>query len=155
MEDSMAHRDDEDELEQIVRKDKPGFTIERRGEPRRGRKDVSLPSDSTPDTEHLRTKARELERGAKAKPGGPKARKGSDAGSSESSDPLVEKYLGKRSSAKDDTGRHPTATRGADTDDIRIVDVRPEHASDSPDRPMKPKKVIISRSAKKIIGEQG
>jgi hypothetical protein len=149
----MAHRGEEDELEQIVRKDKPGFTIERRGEV--GRKDVGLPSDSTPDTEHLRTKARELEGGPKASRGGQKARKRSDAGSAESSDPLVRKYLGKPGSAKDDATRYPADTGGDSGDDIRIVDVRPEHASDNPDRPMKPKKVIISRSAKKIIGEQG
>jgi hypothetical protein len=145
-------RDEKDELEQIVRKDKPGFTIERRAEV--SRKDVSLPSDSTPDTQHLRSKAREIERGEKPNPPGQKARKGSDRGTSGSSDPLVEKYLGKAASAKD-AMRSTSAPQRDAGDDIRIVDVRPENPSDSPDRPMKPKKVIISRSAKKIIGEQG
>ena len=126
----MANRDELDELDRIVRKEKPGFTIDKRARPKRPRRDTNMPSERTPDTVELRAKAKKilesLEGKVRARPG-----RAPRAGQATPADP-------------------------ADTDDdIRIVNIRPELPDDSPDQLRKPRKVIISLSNERIIGEQG
>jgi hypothetical protein len=116
----MASRDEYDELEKIVREQKPGFTIERRADPKRPRRDTDKPSVGTPDIDQLKAKAQEI------------------LGQALRPDQATE------------------ASGAADTDDdIRVVNIRPDRPSDSPDQLRRPRKVIISRSEGKIIGEQG
>jgi hypothetical protein len=122
----MASRDEYDELEKIVREQKPGFSIDRRARPGRTRVDIDIPSESTPDIEDLQAKAEEILEGKK------RTRRGS--------------------ASREDS---PNASRAADADDIRIVNVRPDHPVDRADLPSRSKKVIISRSTGRIIGEQG
>jgi hypothetical protein len=123
----MTNRDEYDELEKIIRAQKPGFTIDRRALPKRPRSETDVPSEPTPDTDELRAKAEEILEGKVG------ARRGQarGAGQSISADPV-------------DTD-----------DDIRIVNIRPEHPDDSPDQFGEPRKVIISRSKGRIVGEQG
>lgn len=116
----MARRDEYDELEKIVREQKPGFTIDRRADPKRPRKDEDKPSVGTPDIDRLKAKAQEI--------------------------------LGE--ALKEDQATE--AGGAADTDDdIRIVKIRPVRPSESPDQLRRPRKVMISRSERKIIAEQG
>jgi hypothetical protein len=122
----MASRDEYDELEKIVREQKPGFTIDRRAEPEPTRGDTDIPSEGTPDIEDLKAKADEILDGKKRTQRGSASRK----------------------ARSNDSG-------AADADDIRIVYLRPDHPIDSADQPTRPKHVIISLTDKQIIGEQG
>jgi hypothetical protein len=116
----MPSRDEWDELEKIVREQKPGFTIERRAEPKRPPRDSDKPLVGTPDIDKLKAKAKEI------------------LGQALKEDPATE------------------ASDPADQDDdIRVVSIRPVRPSDGPEPLRRPRKVIISRSARKIIAEQG
>jgi hypothetical protein len=122
----MPSRKDYDELDKIVRQQKPGFTIDRRARPGRTRADKSTRTQGTPDVDDLKAKAENLLRFKK------RTRRGS-------------------ASRKD----RPDASRAAEAGDMRIVSVHPDHPIDRADRPSRSKKVIISRSTGRIIGEQG
>jgi hypothetical protein len=126
----MANRAENEKLERIVQREKPGFTIDKRARPKRPRKDADIPSAGTPDIDVLRAKAEKLLESLEGKV---RARhdQAPGAGQATSADP-------------------------ADTDDnIRIVNIFPEHPDDSPDQLRKPRKVIISLKDERIIGEQG
>ncbi len=86
---------------------------------------------------------------AREKPGFKRVQKAAVASDAGNTADLIRKYLGGGKAAN-----NPGEGAAEAGSDLAIVHVRPEQESDDP-RQNVPKAVVISRSKKKIVGEQG
>jgi hypothetical protein len=135
---------DDGELDEIIRKQKPGFVRKAR----RARPDALLSGSTeetapTPDVDVLRKKARESA-------SRPSQSKGGGSGDASQAAQIFRKHLVKEKPVEDNL-----LGPNDDADDVDIVGVTPESGDSDAEGSPKEKAVVTSRSKGRIIGEQG
>jgi hypothetical protein len=118
----------EDELERIIERDAPGYTLARPREGEDERVVRAEPEETSPDIETLRKKY---------------------LGDAESADAADD--AGESANLDSEDAESPTENTAED----EIVAVRPKKPGDPYDQPARPKTVVVSGKDRRIVGRQG
>lgn len=144
----MAKTDDS-ALDDIIKSGKPGFIRVARSGDQDALLSASAPAASTPDIDVLHQKARTLVSKLAA------ASKDDSAPSPARAASIFKRFLAKDASAEPSENLMGGASAPDQIDDSEIVGLTPKSGPTGADGTAQKKTVVISRSARKIIGEQG